>query len=72
MSALALGIPFCAESDAPEIKRATSNAIVDAAASLAGTLASANEYARSGRSAMPVPRAITPNPNQIQFTSGLR
>ena len=40
-------------------------------AASAGSLASAKLYARSGSSAIAVPIAITANPNQIQFTSGL-
>ena len=35
-----------------------------------GARATAKLYARSGSSAMPVPSAMTPNPSQIQFTSG--
>ena len=36
-----------------------------------GIFATANANARSGKSAMPVPIAITAKPNQIQLTSGL-
>ena len=46
----------------------TSATVVVAAS---GNLASANEYVRSGSSAMPVPNARTPNPSQIQSTNGL-
>ena len=39
-------------------------------AASAGSFAVANEYARSGSNAMPVPIAMMPNPNQTQLTSG--
>ncbi len=42
-----------------------------APAAPAGTLAVANAIALSGNSAIPVPSAMMPNPNQIQLTSGL-
>ncbi len=41
------------------------------ATSGAGNFAIANANVRSGSSTMPVPSAITANPSQIQFTSGL-
>jgi len=41
------------------------------AAVCAGMRARANEYARSGSNAIPVPSAITPKPIQIQLTKGL-
>ena len=41
------------------------------ATSGAGNFAIANANVRSGNSTMPVPSAMTANPNQIQFTSGL-
>ena len=65
-------MPFCADSDGPVDMMMTKSAMVDAAAaSAAGSRATANDYARSGSSVMPVPSARMPKPNQIQSTSGL-
>ncbi len=50
---------------------ANSTAPAVVSASVAGSFASAKEYAFSGSSAMPVPNARTPKPSQIQLTSGL-
>ena len=58
----------------PGVDASTSNSsaiVVVTGAASAGSFVSANAKLHYGRSAMPVPSAITPNPNQIQFTSGL-
>ncbi len=64
-------MPACADSVVPPDSRTSSSTATVVAAASAGSLAIANANDRSGSSAMPVPSAMIPKPNQIQLTSGL-
>lgn len=56
----------------PPTKASTRDTVVAAwAAACAVARDAANESARSGNRAIPVPSAMMPKPNQIQLTSGL-